>query len=132
MGKEPWRTVAVRETVAWDRAVRGAVCQETEPCGGWAVRGSPRHKPNRGGSVRSVRTAAVCGTVVNTKSLIVTLLFLYAQCKFDLTYLYCLNLISSPYIAEAQLGFIYSLSVGSSLCLIKVICFSDSKSLFAF
>ena len=58
--------MAVRETVAGDRAVRGAVHQETEPCGGWAVRGSPRHEPNRGGSVRSVRTAAVCGTVVNT------------------------------------------------------------------
>ena len=58
--------MAVRETVAGDRAVRGAVRQETEPCGGWAVRGSPRHEPNRGGSVRSVRTAAVCGTVVNT------------------------------------------------------------------
>ena len=60
--REPWRF----ETVVGDRAVRGAVCQETEPCGGWAVRGSPRHEPNRGGSVRSVRTAAVCGTVVNT------------------------------------------------------------------
>ena len=55
----------VRETVAGDRTVRGAVRQETEPCGGWAVRGSPRHEPNRGGSVRSVRTAVVCGTVVN-------------------------------------------------------------------
>ena len=32
---EPWRF----ETVAGDRAVRGSVCQETEPCGGWAVRG---------------------------------------------------------------------------------------------
>ena len=64
---EPWRTVAVRETVAGDRAFRGAVRQETEPCGGWAVHGSPRHEPNRGGSVRSVRTAAVCGTVVNTR-----------------------------------------------------------------
>ena len=63
---EPWRTVAVRETVAGDRVVRGAVRQETEPYGGWVVRGSPRHEPNRGGSVRSVRTAAVCGTVVNT------------------------------------------------------------------
>ena len=69
-GREPWRTVAVRKTVAGDRAVRGAVRgavrQETEPCGCWAVRGSPRHEPNRGGSVRSVRTATVCGTVVNT------------------------------------------------------------------
>ena len=65
--REPWRTVAVRKTVAGDRAVRGAVRQETEPCGGWAVRGSPRHEPNRGGSVRFVRTAAVCGTVVNTR-----------------------------------------------------------------
>ena len=60
--REPW----LFETVAGNRAVRGAVCQETEPWGGWAVRGSPRHEPNRGGSVRSVRTAAVCGTVVNT------------------------------------------------------------------
>ena len=47
-------------------AVRGAVRQETELCCGWAVSGSPRHEPNRGGSVRSVQTAAVCGTVVNT------------------------------------------------------------------
>ena len=53
--------------MAGDRAVRGAVRQETEPCGGWAVRGSPRHEPNHGGSVQSVRTAAVCGTVVNTR-----------------------------------------------------------------
>ena len=53
--------------MAGDRTVRGAVCQETEPWGGWAVRGLPRHEPNRGGSVRSVRTAAVCGTVVNTR-----------------------------------------------------------------
>ena len=59
---EPWRF----KTVAGDRAVRGAVCQETEPCGGWAVRGLPRHEPNRGGSAWSVRTAAVCETVVNT------------------------------------------------------------------
>ena len=59
---EPWRF----ETVAGDRAVRGAVCHETKPCGGWAVRGLPRHEPNRGGSVRYVRTAAVCGSVVNT------------------------------------------------------------------
>ena len=58
--------MAVRETLAGDRVVRGAVRQETEPCGGWAVRGPPRHEPNRGGSVRSMRTAAVCGTVVNT------------------------------------------------------------------
>ena len=57
----------VRETVAGDRAVRGAVREESEPCGGWAVRGSPRHELNRGGSVRSVRTAVVCGTVVNTR-----------------------------------------------------------------
>ena len=63
---EPWRTVAVRETVAGDRAVRGVVRQETETCGGWTVRGSPRHEPNRGGSVQSVRTAAVCRTMVNT------------------------------------------------------------------
>ena len=54
--------------MAEDRAVRGAVRQETEPCGGWAVRGSPRDEPNRGGLVRSVRSAAVCGTVVNTIS----------------------------------------------------------------
>ena len=60
---EPWRF----ETVAGDRVVRVAVRQETEPCGGWAVRGSPRHEPNRGSSVPSVRTAAVCRTVVNTK-----------------------------------------------------------------
>ena len=61
--------------MAGDRAVRGAVRQETELCGGWVVRGSPRHEPNRGGSVRSVRTAAVCGTVVNTTG---TLLQLHA------------------------------------------------------
>ena len=66
---KPWRTVAVRETVAADRAVRGAVRQETELCGGRAVRGLPRHEPNRGGSVRSVRTAAVCETVVNTRQI---------------------------------------------------------------
>ena len=30
------------------------------------VRGSSRHEPNRGSSVRSVRTATVCGTMVNT------------------------------------------------------------------
>ena len=59
---EPWRF----ETVARGRAVRGAVCQETELCGGRAVRGSPRDKPNRGAAVRSVRTTAVSETVVNT------------------------------------------------------------------
>ena len=53
-----------------DRAVRGAVRQETEPCGGWAVRGTPRHEPNRGGSVWSIQTAVVCGTVVNTRDMI--------------------------------------------------------------
>ena len=56
----------LRRNVAGDHAVCGAVRQETEPCGGWAVRNSPRHEPNRGGSVRSMRTATVCGTVVNT------------------------------------------------------------------
>ena len=61
--REPWQF----ETVAGDRAVRGAVCQETKPSRGGAVRGSPRHELNRGGSVRSVRTAAVCVTVVNTR-----------------------------------------------------------------
>ena len=49
-----------------DRAVRDAVRQETELCGGWAVRGSPRHELNRGGSMQSVRTGVVCGTVGNT------------------------------------------------------------------
>ena len=46
--------------------VRSAVRQETELCGGWAIHGSPRHEKNRGGSVRSVRTAMVCGNMVNT------------------------------------------------------------------
>ena len=64
---ELWRTVAVRETVAVDRMVGSVVRQETEPCGGWVDCGLPRHEPNRGGSVRSVRTGTVCGTVVNTK-----------------------------------------------------------------
>ena len=71
---EPWRTVVVRnrgkpwrlETVVGDRAFHDAVCQETEPRGGWAVRGLPRHEPNHGISVWSVRTAAVCGTMVNS------------------------------------------------------------------
>ena len=54
------------ETVAGDSAVRVAVRQETEPCGGWVVRGSPRHEPTHDSSVWFVRTAAVCGTMVNT------------------------------------------------------------------
>ena len=52
--------------MAWDRAVCGTVIQKTEPWGDWAARSLPRDEPNHGGSVRSVQTAAVCGTVVNS------------------------------------------------------------------
>ena len=54
--------------MAGDCAVRGAVCQETELYGGWAICGLPRYKPNLEGSVQSVRTAVVCRTVVNTNN----------------------------------------------------------------
>ena len=74
MVRDPWLTTAVRNcgeprqitTVAWNRAVCGAVKHVTKLRGSWAVHGLPRHKPNLGGSARSMRTAVVGGTVVNT------------------------------------------------------------------
>ena len=54
---KPWQTVGIPETVVGDHVVRGAVRQETELCGGWAVGGSSRHEtePRRFGAVRANR-----------------------------------------------------------------------------